>query len=124
MAVQEVDIDEPGPRPAQRRRTRKAIVAAAAELLKAGETPSVGQVAEAADVSRRTVYQYFPTVEQLRARLAPDRFELLVSALSMVIGWESLVVLSDVRGLAPDDQLEVQLWAARSLLRAAVDSSS
>src|SRR4051794_13674629 len=209
MAVQEVDTDEPGPRPAQRRRTRKAIVAAAAELLKAGETPSVGQVAEAADVSRRTVYQYFPTLEQLlidatlglldqsavdaaieaadpvddaearvtalitaiaesateqlplgrqlirltvetppapedgaprrgyrrtawiesaveplRARLAPDRFELLVSALSMVIGWESLVVLSDVRGLAPHDQLEVQLWAARSLLRAAVDSSS
>src|SRR4051812_36633083 len=65
MAVQEVDTDEPGPRPAQRRRTRKAIVAAAAELLKAGETPSVGQVAEAADVSRRTVYQYFPTLEQL-----------------------------------------------------------
>src|ERR671932_1594691 len=55
---------EPG-RAAQRRRTRKAIVAAAAELLAKGRTPSVAEVAEAAEVSRRTVYMYFPTLEQL-----------------------------------------------------------
>jgi len=55
---------EPG-RAAQRRRTRKAIVAAAAGLLAQGRTPSVNEVAEAAEVSRRTVYMYFPTLEQL-----------------------------------------------------------
>jgi AcrR family transcriptional regulator len=49
----------------QRRRTRAAIVAAAADLLRAGKTPSVNDVAEAADVSRRTVYLYFPTLDQL-----------------------------------------------------------
>jgi len=49
----------------QRRRTRAAIVAAAADLLRAGRTPSVNDVAAAADVSRRTVYLYFPTIEQL-----------------------------------------------------------
>ena len=50
----------------QRRRTRAAIVHAAAELLQSGNTtPGVSEIAEAADVSRRTVYQYFPTVEQL-----------------------------------------------------------
>src|SRR3954469_15517789 len=49
----------------QRRRTRAAIVAAAAELLRTGQTPNVNDVADAADVSRRTVYQYFPTLEQL-----------------------------------------------------------
>ena len=49
----------------QRRRTRTAIVAAATRLLRAGMTPSIVQIAEAADVSRRTVYQYFPTLEQL-----------------------------------------------------------
>jgi AcrR family transcriptional regulator len=49
----------------QRRRTRAAIVAAAADLLRAGRTPSVNDVAEAADVSRRTVYLYFPTLDQL-----------------------------------------------------------
>src|SRR5438128_4606534 len=50
---------------ALRRRTRKAIVAATAELLAQGRTPSVAEVAEAAEVSRRTVYLYFPTLEQL-----------------------------------------------------------
>ncbi|HEY2331461.1 MAG TPA: helix-turn-helix domain-containing protein, partial [Acidimicrobiales bacterium] len=49
----------------QRRRTRAAIVDAASELLRTGVTPSVGDVAEAADVSRRTVYLHFPTIEQL-----------------------------------------------------------
>ena len=49
----------------QRRRTRAAIVSAAADLLRSGRTPSINDVAEAADVSRRTVYLYFPTLEQL-----------------------------------------------------------
>src|SRR3954470_5871126 len=52
-------------RPAQRRRTRKAIVDAAIALLARGQTPSVADVAAAADVSRRTVYMYFPTFDQL-----------------------------------------------------------
>jgi AcrR family transcriptional regulator len=52
-------------RPAQRRRTRKAIVEAAMALLAAGETPSVAEVAAAADVSRRTVYLHFPSFDQL-----------------------------------------------------------
>ena len=52
-------------RPGQRRRTRKAIVDATIELLAGGRTPSVAEIAEAAEVSRRTVYLYFPTLEQL-----------------------------------------------------------
>jgi AcrR family transcriptional regulator len=56
---------EPKERVAQKRRTRKAIVAAAANLLAQGKTPSVNDVAAAADVSRRTIYMYFPTTEQL-----------------------------------------------------------
>jgi AcrR family transcriptional regulator len=52
-------------RPAQRRRTRKAIVDAAIALLANGRTPSVEEVAAAAEVSRRTVYLYFPTFDQL-----------------------------------------------------------
>lgn len=49
----------------QRRRTRKAIVDAAVAMLARGETPTVAAVADAADVSRRTVYMYFPTLDQL-----------------------------------------------------------
>jgi AcrR family transcriptional regulator len=52
-------------RTAQKRRTRKAIVDAAIALLARGETPTVNDVATAADVSRRTVYLYFPSFDQL-----------------------------------------------------------
>jgi AcrR family transcriptional regulator len=52
-------------RAAQRRRTRAAIIAAATQLLEEGRTPSVDEIAAAADVSRRTVYMYFPTLDQL-----------------------------------------------------------
>jgi AcrR family transcriptional regulator len=190
----------------QRRRTRAAIVTAASELLRSGVTPSVGQVADAADVSRRTVYQYFPTLEHLlidatlglldqtavedaieaadpaddaearvaamvtvlgalsteqlslgrqlirltveapvgddaprrgyrrvawleraldplRPVLAAADFERLVSALALVIGWEARIVLTDVRGLDPADQLDAQLWASRALIRAALDGN-
>jgi AcrR family transcriptional regulator len=194
----------------QRRRTRKAIVEAAAALIARGATPSVAEIAAAADVSRRTVYLYFPTLEQLlldatlglltqsvvdraldpasgqvddveaaldrairtlgeltvetlplgrslikltvdrpnqgeasagadvprrgyrrvewieravlplRDRLTPDTFERLISALSMVIGWEAFIVLSDVRGLSRAEQIEVVSWSARALVRAAL----
>jgi AcrR family transcriptional regulator len=52
-------------RPAQRRRTRKAIVDATTALLAKGKTPTVDDVAAAADVSRRTVFMHFPTFDQL-----------------------------------------------------------
>lgn len=52
-------------RVAQRRRTRRAIVEATAELLSTGAEPSVNEIAAAADVSRRTVYLYYPTLDQL-----------------------------------------------------------
>jgi AcrR family transcriptional regulator len=190
----------------QRRRTREAIVAAATELLQQGVSPSMSDIAEAAQVSRRTVYLHFPTLEQLlidatlgaltqhavdqaidtadpgggaearvtaliqaiavhsqetlplgrsllrltvespapsdpalprrgyrrmgwiekaveplRGQLAPDRYERLVSGLAVLIGWEALIVLQDVRGLDSEDQRETILWAARALIAAALD---
>jgi AcrR family transcriptional regulator len=196
------DPDTPtrgGGRERQRRRTRKAIVDAAAALLAAGEEPSVGEIAEAADVSRRTVYLYFPTVEHLladaaleltrasvepnfeahgdaaarvealvralvqgfaetealgrtiirltvgsaksadgaprrgyrrvewieraaaplRDTLEPEQFDRLVSALTLVTGWEAMIVLQDTRGLSAEDAEEICAWAARALLAAA-----
>lgn len=198
-------------RAAQRRRTRKAIVAAAADLLARGTTPSVAEIAEAAEVSRRTVYMYFPTLEQLlvdaalvsitrenvdatldeldaageqdvelrveamtrsvqrlfvsteqqgrtlirltidghrdsgtteqpvrgyrrvewieralapaRTKLGKRRFEQLVSALAMVIGWEALIVARDVRGLSQREAENISAWAARALVRAALEDS-
>ena len=185
-------------RDAQRRRTRKAIVAAAAELLERGGHPSVAEIAEAADVSRRTVYLYFPSLEHLladaaleatraqvepqiatsgdagvrveglvralqqgfaetehlgrtiirhtvgspgaaaaprrgyrrvewieqaleplREELPPERFARLVSALTLLMGWESMIVLQDTRGLTAAEAEEVCVWAARALVAAA-----
>jgi|SRR5581483_2033714 len=49
----------------QKWRTRKALVDAAAELVRGGNMPSVAEVADAARVSRTTAYRYFPTQEHL-----------------------------------------------------------
>lgn len=196
-------------RVAQRRRTRRAIVEAAAQLLAADRTPSVAEIAEAADVSRRTVYAYFPTLEQLlidatagalsnagidealdpdahgndvrarvdalvrtlldlstealplgrrligltvdtppepqpfgaarrgyrriewieraveplRDQLGAEQFERLVSGLALVIGWEAMIVLRDVRGLGPGEEEKVTTWAARALIDAMLAES-
>jgi AcrR family transcriptional regulator len=195
---------------AQKRRTRKAIVAAAADLLAQGKTPSINDVAAAADVSRRTVYMYFPTLDQLlidaalgsvtrntvesaldqikdtgdverrvevmtravqkdfaatekqgrallrltvdappserradqplrgyrriewiekaleplRGNVDRKRFERLVSALAMVIGWESLIVARDIRALTLPEAEEVSAWAARTLVKATLAGRS
>src|SRR5437763_13625159 len=49
----------------QRGRTRRALIDAADALFAEGRVPTVGEVAERADVSRATAYRYFPTQEAL-----------------------------------------------------------
>jgi AcrR family transcriptional regulator len=51
----------------QKHRTRNALIEAAARLLRQGLTPSIEEVADAAQVSRATAYRYFPSQEQLLA---------------------------------------------------------
>lgn len=102
---------EPG-RAAQRRRTRKAIVAAAAELLAQGRAPSVNEVADAADVSRRTVYMYFPTLEQL-----------LVDAALLAVTRDTVDAALDA--LEDDDDVERRVEAmARAVHRLFAETES
>ena len=56
----------------QRKRTRKAILAAAARLSAQGRTPTLEEVAEEAMVSRATAYRYFPNVEALIVEASLD----------------------------------------------------
>ena len=190
-------------RVAQRNRTRKAIVEAAMRLMATGRTPSIADVALAAQVSRRTIYMYFPTLEQLlldatlgalsmetvdpvvrasgsgdeatrieqlsravnslsgetmhlgralirltveaneprggvprrgyrrigwiertlesvRSKLTSKEFERLVSALSVLMGWEALVILKDLRGLEQKEAEDVLAFAARAVVAAAL----
>lgn len=54
----------------QKERTRRALVEAAAELVRSGQEPTLAEVAERAKVSRATVYRYFPTPESLLIEVA------------------------------------------------------
>jgi AcrR family transcriptional regulator len=185
-------------RPRQRQRTRQAIVRAAAGLLDRGRHPTAGEIADAAGVSRRTLYLHFTTVEHLladaaleaardlvepefepaddpaerlealvramqrnsdateelgriiirhtldaapgdggrprrgyrriewleralepaRSELAAKDFERLVSALTLLVGWEAMILLRDLRGLTPKQAEDVSAWAAGALLAA------
>jgi AcrR family transcriptional regulator len=49
----------------QKRRTRRALIEAASNLVRAGRQPSVAEAAEAALVSKATAYRYFPTQHSL-----------------------------------------------------------
>lgn len=59
-------------RTAQKQRTRDALVAAARDLVAAGETPTVEAAAAAANVSRPTAYRYFPNRRALLAAAHPE----------------------------------------------------
>lgn len=54
----------------QKGRTRRALLDAAVQLVTSGAQPTVAEVADAADVSRRTAYRYFPTQEQMLVEAA------------------------------------------------------
>src|SRR4051794_26242329 len=60
---------EPG-RPRQKQRTRRLLLDTARALLESGRQPTVTDVADAAEGSRRTAYRYFPTQEKLLAESA------------------------------------------------------
>ncbi len=68
-----LDVDSSIGRPAQRGRTRASLLRAAAALIARGRTPTTTEVADAAGVSRRTAYRYFPTQEQLLVEAALER---------------------------------------------------
>ena len=61
-------------------------------------------------------------LEPLRAQLSADGYERLLSALSIIVGWEAMVVLRDVRALAPAAEEDTLRWAATALVRAALDT--
>ena len=193
-------------RAAQRNRTRKAIVEATMQLVATGGTPSVTDIAEAAQVSRRTIYMYFPKLEHLlidatlgamslktidplidestsndpvvraerlsralcshsaetldlgralirltiesdqpaaggprrgyrrvqwieraldpaRETLSRQEFDRLVSALCVLIGWEPVIVLKDLRCLDEKQAEDVLTFAVRAVVEKALSDA-
>jgi hypothetical protein len=86
---------------------------------------TVGAGGATQGASPRRGYRRVEWIENALAPLAgtipPERFERLVSALTLLIGWESMIVLQDVRGLDSADAEEVCVWAARALVAVAAD---
>jgi AcrR family transcriptional regulator len=56
----------------QKQRTRAALKAAAAHLIEQGLSPTIEQVADAAQVSRSTAYRYFSSRDHLHAEVLLD----------------------------------------------------
>jgi AcrR family transcriptional regulator len=59
-------------RTTQKARTRSALVAAARELMAAGDDPTVERAADAAQVARATAYRYFPNQRALLVATYPE----------------------------------------------------
>jgi AcrR family transcriptional regulator len=71
-------ISERGPRA----RTRRLMLETAIRLMQSGITPSVTEVAEAAEVSRATAYRYFPSQAALVHAVVDE-------ALGPILEWKS-----------------------------------
>lgn len=71
-------ISERGPKA----RTRRLMLQAATQLMQSGITPSVTEVAEAAEVSRATAYRYFPSQAALVQAVVDE-------ALGPILRWQS-----------------------------------
>lgn len=108
-------------RSAQKRRTRRVILAAALEMMRRGETPSVSAVAGAAEVSRRTVYLYFPTLEQLLTEAAFEAVRLRVEeTLNLVTSDDVETRLDSLVGAALESSIESEV-PLRTLVRITVE---
>lgn len=99
-----------------RRRTRRALLDAAAELIAEGQVPTVADAAARADVSRATAYRYFSSQADLIETLGEERMaRVMPPALEEIEADEPLQVLFG-HGL-------VELKNHEALMRAALRAS-
>jgi AcrR family transcriptional regulator len=109
----------------QKERTRKALLAAAGALIRAGKRPTVEEAASAADISKRTAYRYFVSQEHLLAdaaleTLRPRIDEMLASvAASDDVQARVASLAVALRRLAEEHDAELREMIRASLNRAA-----
>jgi AcrR family transcriptional regulator len=106
----------------QKRRMRTLLLRAAADLVAQGKAPSVTEVADAAEVSRRTAYRYFPTQEQLLTEVSLERLRPQVeAALRAALGRGSPAEILDA-AIAAMQRIAVENEAIlRTIVRLSLD---
>lgn len=87
------------PRANQRKRTRAALVQAAGEAMRKGQTPTVEEAAEAAGVSRATAYRYFGSQQALVLEVSLEQFNVDPESAELNEGPVEARVDAAIRGL-------------------------
>lgn len=59
-------------------------------------------------------------LQPLESRLPPEKMQLLLKALAVIYGTESLVVLKDIGHCSDDDVMEITQWMAMAMLEKAL----
>jgi len=103
----------------QQRRTRSALLASASQMLAEGRTPTVVEVADAALVSRRTAYRYFPSAEQLLADAALDALDPVIASTITAADPAERV---DTLVAQLNEHTRTQQHLLRTILRATLDT--
>ena len=104
-------LDDSTGRVRQKRRTRAAIVAAGRAILSRGETPTIALVADEADMTRTTVYRYFPSQESLLVELSVSEIEDALADLAaepapgVPVGARVLEVIDRLNGYVLENEL-------------------
>ena len=104
----------------QKQRTRQALVEAAGQLLTAGASPSLADVAEHALVSKATAYRYFASADALIAEVMFDRDFPSVDQVLGSIGDEPTTRVLAVEE-AVNDTLLSHEHAMRMIVRNAIE---
>jgi AcrR family transcriptional regulator len=101
----------------QKLRTRRQILAAAASLIATGQQPTVAEAADAAEVSRRTAYRYFPTQAKLLTEAALEGLRLPMEAALAEAPDGSTLRDVETRVLALIDNMQALAIRHEALLR-------
>jgi AcrR family transcriptional regulator len=101
----------------QKLRTRRRILAAASALVAAGKPPTVEQAADAAGVSRRTAYRYFPAQAKLLTEASLEGLRAPMEAMLAAAPTGPEVQDLEVRVAALIDQVQSMAIRHEGLLR-------
>lgn len=103
----------------QKQRTREALLDAAIALARAGQSPTIAEVADAARVSIATAYRYFPNPASLWADLSTFLGPRMIDFLDDLPEDPEARIDVTVRTIAAGQFADETLW--RTLLRATLD---